>query len=78
MKNKHNILIFSGYGLILLMFMFYACQLVPIDEGIVNFVYGLASLSLWISVAYFFIAIWNKSASMFKVFLKGIKSKDEE
>ena len=78
MKNKYNILIFGGYGLILLMFMYFACQLVPIHEGFINLMYGLASLSLWISIVYFIIAIWSKCASVFKDFLKSINGKGEE
>ena len=78
MKNKHNILIFGGYGSILLMFMFYACQLVPISAEFINLMYGLASLSLWISIVYFFMTIWNKCTSVCKDYLKGIKKKDEE
>ena len=78
MKNKQNMLIFGGYGLILLAFLNCGWQIVPMSEGFIKFVYMIATLSLWLSIGFFFWILWEKCAHLYKGFSNGIKNKDEE
>ena len=78
MNYKKDMLVFGGYGLILLAFMYFAWQIVPMGEGLIQIFYMIAMTSVWISVGCFIMVLWNKCRMLFKNFSTSIKKNDEE
>ena len=78
MNYKKNMLIFGGYGLILLAFMYFSWQIVPMGEGLVQVFYMFAMTSVWISIGCFIMVLWKKGKTLFKSFSAATKNKDEE
>ena len=78
MNHKKNMLVFGGYGLILLAFLYFAWQIVPMGEGFVQIIYMIALTSVWISIGCFLIVLWRKCKTLYKDFSKELKNKDEE